>query len=67
MPDAKVAIWPYKRSFQTALVDEDVTNGFSTILFMPAVDADEHECWYINMGLATPEFLSPSKMESVGH
>jgi len=26
---ARVSIWPFKRMFQTALVDEDVTTGFS--------------------------------------
>src|SRR5439155_19927111 len=61
VPDAKVAIYAFKRSFQTALVDEDVTNGFSTVVYTPSREAEAHECSYIHMGIATPEFLQPSK------
>ena len=60
VPDASIAIWPFKRMFQTALVDEDVTNGFSTVVLSPGVETDEHESWYINMGLATENFFNPN-------
>ena len=65
-PDAKVAIYPFKRMFQTALVDEDVQNGFSSIVYMPGREAQEHECWYINMGLITKAFLDPHQMAKFG-
>jgi hypothetical protein len=67
IPDAHVAIWPFKRMFQTALVDEDVTNGFSTVVLSPGVETDEHESWYINMGLATDNFFNPTTMSNAAH
>src|SRR5260221_7321812 len=43
--DAKVAVYPFKRIFQTALVDEDLQDGFSSIVYMPGREAQDHECW----------------------
>jgi hypothetical protein len=62
VPDAKVAIYPFKRMFQTALVDEDIQDGYSTVVYTPGHDTDEHECWYINMGVVTRSFLDPHRM-----
>ena len=67
IPDARVAIWPFKRMFQTALVDEDVTTGFSTVVLSPGVETDEHESWYINMGIATDNFFNPATMSNAAH
>lgn len=67
VPDAKVAIWPFKRIFQTALVDENVQNGFSTIVYTPGRESDERECWYINMGIVGKTFFDPNAMERAGH
>jgi Protein of unknown function (DUF1329) len=67
VPDAHVAIWPFKRMFQTALVDEDVTNGFSTVALSPGFETDEHESWYINMGIATDNFFNPVTMSNAAH
>ncbi|HEY2486466.1 MAG TPA: hypothetical protein VGI36_15055 [Candidatus Binataceae bacterium] len=53
MPDARVAIYPFKRMFQTALVDEDVQDGFSTVVYMPGHETEERQCWYINMSIVT--------------
>jgi hypothetical protein len=65
--DAKVAIYPYKRMFQTALVDEDVQNGFSSVVYMPGRETEDHESWYINMGIATKGFLDPHQMQNYAH
>ena len=65
--DAKVAIYPYKRMFQTALVDEDIQDGFSSVVYMPGHESDEHESWYINMGIVTKAFIDPHQMERLGH
>ena len=35
VPDAKVAIYPYKRMFQLGLVDADVQLGYSSVIYMP--------------------------------
>src|SRR5216684_4198733 len=67
VPDARVAIWPFKRMFQTALVDEDVTNGFSTVVLSPGFETEEREGWYINMGLATEIFFNPVAMSNAAH
>jgi hypothetical protein len=65
--DAKVAIYPFKRMFQTALVDEDIQDGFSSVVYMPGHESDEHESWYINMGIVTKPFIDPHQMERSGH
>ena len=67
VPDATVAIYPFKRMFQTALVDENVQNGFSTVIYTPGRQPEEHECWYINMDTVTKSFFEPNAMERLGH
>jgi hypothetical protein len=49
----RVAIYPFKRMFQTALVDEDVQDGCSTVVYMPGHETEERQCWYINMSIVT--------------
>jgi hypothetical protein len=66
VPDAKVAIWPFKRIFETALVDEDVTDGFSTVIYSPGPDSHD-DGWYINMGAVDKTFFTPEKMVQAGH
>lgn len=67
VPDARVAIWPFKRMYQTALVDEDVVTGFSTVALSPGFETEEHESWYINMGIATDNFFNPVTMSNAAH
>jgi hypothetical protein len=67
IPEAKTAIWPFKRMFQTALVDEDVVTGFSTVVLSPGFETEEHESWYINMGIATGNFFNPTAMSNAAH
>ncbi len=67
MRDARVAIYPFKRMFQTALVDEDIQDGFSSVVYMPGHESDEHESWYINMGIVTKAFLDPHQMQNYAH
>jgi Protein of unknown function (DUF1329) len=64
-PSARVAIWPFKRMYQTAEVDEDLTTGFSTTVFSPRTDAPS-ECWYINTGAVDKSFFTPANMEQMG-
>ncbi len=65
VPDAKVAIYPYKRAFQVGLVDEDLQTGFSSVISMPGHESPDHECWYINMGIVTKAFLDPHHMQLI--
>jgi hypothetical protein len=62
--DAKVALYPFKRMFQTALVDEDIQNGFSSRVYTPGHESEDHESWYVNMGLVTKAFLDPHQMQN---
>ncbi len=66
VPDAKVAIWPFKRMFETALVDEDLTDGFSTVVYSPGHERYD-DGMYINMGAIDRSFFTPSKMVQAGH
>jgi hypothetical protein len=65
-PDARVAVWPFKRMYSTATVDEDITTGFSTTVFTPRTDA-QSECWYINTGAVDKAFFTPANMVQMGH
>lgn len=67
VPDARVAIYPYKRIFQTALVDQDVVTGASSVVYMPGPDAPERECWYIDMGTVNNSFFVPQALQRAGH
>ena len=67
VPDAKVAIYPYKRMFQLGLVDEDLDTGASSVVYMPGTDAPDRECWYIDMGVVDNSFLAPQALEREGH
>ena len=46
---------------------EDVTTGFSTVALSPGYETEEHESWYINMGIATKGFLDPHQMQNYAH
>ncbi len=67
IPDAQVAIYPYKRIFQLGLVDYDLQSGASTVVYMPGKDAPEKECWYIDMGVVDSSFFTPNALQSAGH
>ncbi|HUA36004.1 MAG TPA: hypothetical protein VMA09_20500 [Candidatus Binataceae bacterium] len=66
-PDARVAIYFFRRVFETAMVDEDVQDGFSTVVYTPAPHGSDRECWYINKRAGTPEFFNPGRMASTSH
>lgn len=66
-PDARVAIYPFRRIFQTALVDEDIQDGFSTIAYYPGRETSNPEGWYINMAAVKQVFLDPHEMSFIGH
>jgi len=66
-PGSQISVWPFKRMFQTALVDEDVRTGFSTILYTPSRDSDFDDTWSINQGVITPYLLEPSTIVRLGH
>jgi hypothetical protein len=67
VPDAKIAIYPYKRIFQLGLVDADVQLGYSSVIYMPGRESQERECWYIDMGTVDNSFFSPEALKNAGH
>ncbi len=67
VPDARIAVYPYKRMFQLGLVDQDLQQGYSSVIYMPGREAEEHECWYIDMGVVDNSFFQPDAMSNAGH
>ena len=65
-PQANVTIFPFKRIFETALVDEDVTSGYSTVVFTPGHESRD-DSMFINMGAVDRTFFTPEKMVQAGH
>src|ERR1700735_3581498 len=61
-----VAIWPFKRTFESALVDEDITTGFSTVVYTPGHEA-QNDSMFVNMGAVDRTFFTPENMVQVGH
>ena len=50
VPDARVAIYPFKRLFVVGAVSTDVQLGQATMCYLPGIQTPERECWYINLG-----------------
>ena len=62
VPDAKVAIYPFKRSFVVGAVSTDVQSGLATMCYLPGLETPERECWYINMGAVDRSFFTTDAM-----
>jgi hypothetical protein len=58
VPDAKVAIYPFKREFVVGASAIDVQGGRSAMCYLPGQNTPERECWYINMGATDKEFCT---------
>ena len=62
VPDAKVAIYPFKREFVVGAVSSDVQTGQATMCYLPGIETPERECWYINMGAVDRSFFTTEAM-----
>jgi hypothetical protein len=62
VPDARIAIYPFQRSFVVGAVSTDLQSGLSTMCYLPGRESAEHECWYINMGAVDKNFFSTDAM-----
>jgi hypothetical protein len=58
VPDARVAIYPFKRSFLVGAVSTDLQGGQATMCYLPGIETQERECWYINMGAVDKSFFA---------
>jgi hypothetical protein len=59
VPDAKLAIYPFKRSFVEGADSTSVQSGLATICYLLSIETPERKCWYINKGAVDKELLSP--------
>jgi hypothetical protein len=62
VPEARVAIYPFKRAFIVGASATDVQSGASTMCYLPGRNTPEPECWYINMGEVTRDFFDTQSM-----
>src|SRR6202167_2252222 len=62
VPDARVAIYPFKREFVVGAASIDTQGNFSTMCYLPGQHTPERECWYINMGAIDKEFCTVKSM-----
>jgi len=62
VPDAKVAIYPFKREFVVGAVSTDVQSSMATMCYLPGLETPERECWYINMGAVERSFFTVDSM-----
>jgi len=70
VPDAKIAIYPFKREFVVGSCATDMLTGQATMCYLPGLETPERECWYINMGAVDRAFFSTEamvKMAETGH
>ncbi|HUY27682.1 MAG TPA: DUF1329 domain-containing protein [Candidatus Binataceae bacterium] len=62
VPDARVAIYPFKRSFVVGAVSTDLQSGLASMCYLPGIETPERECWYINMGAVDRAFFTTDAM-----
>jgi hypothetical protein len=61
-PDAKIAIYPFKREFQSGSSSINVQSGFATVCYHPSQAAPSHDSWFINMGSVDRSWFTPEQM-----
>jgi len=62
VPDARVAIYPFKREFIVGSAAIDTQSNFSTMCYLPGQHTPERECWYLNMGAVDKDFCTVKSM-----
>ena len=62
VPDARVAIYPFKREFVVGAASIDIQANFSSMCYLPGQHTPERECWYINMGAIDKDFCTVKAM-----
>ncbi|HEY6421401.1 MAG TPA: DUF1329 domain-containing protein [Candidatus Binataceae bacterium] len=59
VPDAKIAIYPFKREFIVGAASTDTQSALTTMCYLPSMETQERECWYINMGAVDKAWFTP--------
>jgi hypothetical protein len=62
VPDAKIAIYPFKRAFVVGAASTDTQSGQTSMCYLPSPNAPEKECWYISMGAVTNADITPESL-----
>ncbi|HVA80631.1 MAG TPA: DUF1329 domain-containing protein [Candidatus Binataceae bacterium] len=66
VPDARIAIYPFKRIFVVGTFTCDLQSGACQPCYLPGPDVAERECWYINMGAIDKQFFTREAMQRAG-
>jgi Protein of unknown function (DUF1329) len=61
-PDARIAIYPFKREFQVGSSSINLQSGFSTVCYHPSMYAPSRDSWFINMGAIDRDWFTPEQM-----
>ena len=61
-PDARIAIYPFKREFQVGSSSANMQSGFATVCYHPSMHAPTHDSWFINMGATDRSWYTPDQM-----
>lgn len=67
VPDARIAIYPFKRLFSVAESNTDVQSGLGETCFLPSPSTKERESWYINMGASSKEMFTLQAVVDAAH
>ncbi len=62
-PDARVAVYPYRRFFPVAMIDKNLLDGYDTVAFMPSPTSSARNSWYVNMAAVDNSFFNSRKLE----
>ncbi len=62
VPDARVAIYPFKRLFVVGAAATDEQTGMAAMAYLPGKHTPERECWYINMGAVDKSFFTTASL-----
>jgi len=67
MPQATVAIYPFKRQFPVAAVSFDAGQGVLTKCYLPGSDTQDSEGWYLNLGTVDKPFFTTRALVTAAH
>ncbi len=65
-PDARIAIYPFKRLFQVGSATVNVQSGMASVCYHPALNAPSPEGWFINMGAVDASWFTPYALAHAG-
>ena len=62
VPDAKIAIYPFKRAFEVGVAFTNTQSEQTSPCYLPSPNAREKECWYISIGALTNADITPESL-----